>query len=369
MKKALILTASFGGGHNKAANNIKEKLIERNFIVEEIDLLKEISEKLDHLLVGGYLNIISKTPEIYGLIYKGSNLSTQNIFSKPILNILSTKILPIIEKIKPDIIIGTHVFAIGMMEHIKSKKMYNVPFISIITDYVTHKMYFSNCVDYYIVASEFTKNKMIEDGISANRVYGYGIPIDDKFKEKKSQKKDGFNILTIFGTLGMNDFSEYIIPILEISKDINMTIICGKNEELKEKLLKKYSLFISENRLKVLGYTDEISKLMDENQILITKPGGLTLTEAIVKNIPMIIPFFIPGHEEENKNFIVEEEIGVYANGVEKVVKEVKKFYNNRRKIEYMASNMKNISKNFSVIKIVDLIENILKNENLFDKL
>ena len=115
MKKALILTASFGGGHNKAANNIKEKLIKRNFIVQEVDLLKEISEKLENILVVGYLNIGSKTPELYGLIYKGTNFSTQNIFSKPILNILSTKILPIIEQIKPDVIIGTHVFAIGMI--------------------------------------------------------------------------------------------------------------------------------------------------------------------------------------------------------------------------------------------------------------
>ena len=75
MKKALILTASFGGGHNKAANNIREKLELRGFDVEEIDLLKEISEKLDSLLVGGYLGIVTKTPEMYGLIYKGTNLT------------------------------------------------------------------------------------------------------------------------------------------------------------------------------------------------------------------------------------------------------------------------------------------------------
>lgn len=360
MKKALILTASFGGGHNKAANNIKEKLIKRNFLVEEIDLLKEISEKLDSLLVGGYLNIVSKTPDLYGLIYKGTNFTSQNIFSKPILNFLSTKILPIIEDVKPNVIIGTHVFAIGMMEHIRNKNLYDCPFISIITDYVTHKMYFSDYVDYYIVASEFTKEKMIEDGIKKEKVYAYGIPIDDEFKKVTSSKKDGFNILTIFGSLGMNDFSEYIIPILEISKDIKMTMVCGTNEELKEKLLKKYSLFVNEKRLSILGYTEKIATLMETHNLLITKPGGLTVTEAIIKNIPMIIPFFIPGHEEENKNFIVEEEIGVFANGVENVAKEVKKFYKNRRKLEYMASNMKEISKSFSVEKIIDLIDSVI---------
>ena len=131
MKKALILTASFGGGHNKAANNIREKLELRGFDVEEIDLLKEISEKLDSLLVGGYLGIVTKTPEIYGLIYKGTNLTqSQNVLSKPILNILSNKILPILEEKRPNVVIGTHVFAIGIMEHIKQKKYYNVPFIS-----------------------------------------------------------------------------------------------------------------------------------------------------------------------------------------------------------------------------------------------
>ena len=335
MKKALILTASFGGGHNKAANNIREKLELRGFDVEEIDLLKEISEKLDSLLVGGYLGIVTKTPEIYGLIYKGTNLTqSQNVLSKPILNILSNKILPILEEKRPNVVIGTHVFAIGIMEHIKQKKYYNVPFISVITDYITHKMYFSDYVDYYIVASEFTKSRMIDDGIKQDRICAFGIPISDSFKERHYEKKDGFNILTIFGTLGMNDFSEYIMPILDIANDIKLTMVCGKNEELKEKLEKKYSLFIDENRLEIFGYT-------------------------IVKNIPLIIPFFIPGHEEENKNFIVEEEIGVYANGIDAVVKEIKKFYKNRRKIEYMALNMEDIAKGFSVDKIVELVEKI----------
>ena len=85
-------------------------------------------------------------------------------------------------------------------------------------------------------------------------------------KERHFEKKDGFNILTIFGTLGMNDFSEYIMPILDISNDIKLTMVCGKNEELKEKLEKKYSLFVDENRLEILGYTNEIARLMEENQ-------------------------------------------------------------------------------------------------------
>ena len=245
------------------------------------------------------------------------------------------------------------------MEHIKQKKYYDVPFISVITDFITHKMYFSDYVDYYVVASEFTKNRMIDDGIKQDRICAFGIPISDSFKERHFEKKDGFNILTIFGTLGMNDFSEYIMPILDISNDIKLTMVCGKNEELKEKLEKKYSLFVDENRLEILGYTNEIARLMEENQILITKPGGLTVSEAIIKNIPLIIPFFIPGHEEENKNFIVEEEIGVYANSVDAVIKEIKKFYKNRRRVEYMALNMKDIADGFSVDKIAELVEKI----------
>ena len=363
MKRALILTASFGGGHNKAADNVRNKLLEKDFEVDEVDLLKEISEKLDSLLVGGYLGIVSKTPELFGLIYKSTNISSSsNLFSKSMTTVFSTKILPLLEERRPDIIIGTHVFAIGIMEHLKAKKLYDVPFISIITDYITHKMYFSNSVDYYVVGSEFTKQLMVKDGIPSNRVCAFGIPIDDDFKKKNYPKKEGFNILTMFGSLGMDDFSDYIIPIFEIGDDVKMTIVCGKNEELREKLLKKYSLFVDQNKLQVLGFTREISKLMDENQILITKPGGLTITEAIVKNIPMLIPFYIPGHEEENKRFIVEEEIGVFADGVDAVVKEVSKFYKNPRKIEYMSLNMKEMADKFSVDKIVNLVENILQN-------
>ena len=83
MKRALILTASFGGGHNKAADNVRNKLLEKDFEVDEVDLLKEISEKLDSLLVGGYLGIVSKTPELFGLIYKSTNISSSsNLFAQ-----------------------------------------------------------------------------------------------------------------------------------------------------------------------------------------------------------------------------------------------------------------------------------------------
>lgn len=363
MKTVLILTASFGGGHNKAANNLKNKLLEENYNVEIVDVLKEISEKVDNIMIESYLTIINKTPDLYGLLYKTSNSFTQSlnqsILTKPFSSFLSNKLIPIINELNPDIIIGTHVFAIRIVEYLKSKEIFNGKFISIITDFITHKMYFSNDVDYYIVASDFTKDKMISQGIKKDKILTYGIPIDEKFKEKVSEKKEGFNILTMFGALGMDDFSEYIMPLLDISEELKITMVCGKNEELKDKLSHKYSLFVNQGRLKIIGYTTEINKLMEEHQILITKPGGLTVTEAIIKNIPIVVPFFIPGQEQENLEFIIEEEIGVFAEDVNGIVKEVSKFYKNPRKIKYMAENMKEISKNFSVEKTINLIKNI----------
>lgn len=363
MKKILILTASFGGGHNKAANNLMNKLKEHKHDVMVVDMLKETSEFMDSIFIDGYLKMINKTPDLYGLLYKTSNnfnpLSTPSFFTKPFNSFLSNKLIPTIEDFKPDIIIGTHIFAIGIIDYIKSKKIFDGKFISIITDFITHKMYFSNAVDFYIVASEFTKEKMVLNGIKKEKIFTYGIPIDDEFKNKKFDKKDGFNILTMFGALGMDDFSDYIIPILDISQDIKLTMVCGKNEELKEKLESKFSLFIEQKRLEIIGYTNEINRLMEEHQLLISKPGGLTVTEAIIKKIPLIIPFYIPGQEQENLEFIIEEEIGVYAENLEKTIKEITKFYKNRRKIEYMESNMKEIAKNFSTDNIIKLVENI----------
>lgn len=364
MKKILILTASFGGGHNKAANNLKTKLLEEDYQVEIVDILKEISEKVDNVVIEGYLKIINKTPDLYGILYKTSNFNqnvTPSVFTKPFSVFLSNKLIPILEEIQPDIIIGTHVFAIGIVEYLKVKNLFDGKFISIITDFITHKMYFSQAVDYYIVASEFTKEKMCNQGIKKEKIFTYGIPIADEFKLKTHEKKEGFNILTMFGALGLDHFSDYIIPILDIAEDIKITMVCGKNEKLKEKLSQKYSLFVNQGRLEIIGFTSEISRLMEENQILISKPGGLTVTEAIIKNIPIIVPFFIPGQEEENLEFILEEEIGVFAEDLNGILKEIKKFYNNRRKIQYMSENMYELSKSFSVEKIINLINSITK--------
>lgn len=366
MKKVLILTASFGGGHNKAANNLKNKLIEEKYDVVVVDILKEFSEKVDTVVIESYLKIINKTPDLYGILYKTSNtltpITSPSFLTKPFATILTTKIAHLINEINPDLIIGTHVFAIGVVEYLKSKELFNGKFISIITDFITHKMYFSKYVDYYIVGSEFTKEKMSNQGIPKSKIFVYGIPIDDEFKKRKHSKKDGFNILTMFGALGMDDFSDYIIPILDIGDDVKITMVCGKNEELREKLSTKYSLFVNQGKLELIGYTNEISRLMEENQILISKPGGLTVTEAIIKNIPMVIPFYIPGQEQENLEFIIEEEIGVFAENVEILVKELKRFYKNRRKIDYMARNMEELAKNFSVKNIITLINTITNN-------
>lgn len=343
-KKVLIMSASTGGGHNRAARAIKEELTNKSIDgitidCEIIDSLKIVNGTMDKLISRGYEKSAKYTPKAWGGVYKltESNLISRNEFKdNPLTSLISRKLKKLIEVKKPDLIIGTHPFPMIALSTLKKhsqlsknnelstftesfhKYYQNLdipPLITVLTDYTTHSAYIQNEIDYYITGHEYVKELLIEDGIEAEKIKPYGIPVEKSFLTNRSRETvlselnldpNKFTVLLMGGSFGAGSIKDTLSELISIDRDFQIIVITGRNKSLKEKLeknLMSHEQSIDKN-ICVLGFTDKMNDLLSAVDILVSKPGGLTTTESLLKEVPMIVPYFIPGQEEENLDFL-----------------------------------------------------------------
>ena len=343
-KKVLIMSASTGWGHNRAARAIKEELTNKSIDgitidCEIIDSLKIVNGTMDKLISRGYEKSAKYTPKAWGGVYKltESNLISRNEFKdNPLTSLISRKLKKLIEVKKPDLIIGTHPFPMIAFSTLKKhsqlsknnelstftesfhKYYQNLdipPLITVLTDYTTHSAYIQNEIDYYIAGHEYVKELLIEDGIEAEKIKPYGIPVEKSFLTNRSRETvlselnldpNKFTVLLMGGSFGAGSIKDTLSELISIDRDFQIIVITGRNKSLKEKLeknLMSHEQSIDKN-ICVLGFTDKMNDLLSAVDILVSKPGGLTTTESLLKEVPMIVPYFIPGQEEENLDFL-----------------------------------------------------------------
>ena len=245
------------------------------------------------------------------------------------------------------------------------KKGLKAPYILIVTDFNAHYTYVSNYVDAYITGSEFTKKTLINKGISPERIYPIGIPISQKFyteiTEANELKDEYFNLLLMSGSLGLNSISIVLKELLKNKNRLRITVVCGKNTKLRDKLLNYCNDNNFENKkLHILGFTKDVSYLMDYCDIIISKPGGLTVTESIVKNTPLVIPFAIPGQEQENIDFLVNEGYSILLSDINDINEVVNRLIDNKAILLDIKSKLQSLSSTYSTKKIVEIGENLI---------
>lgn len=305
MGKVIILTASTGGGHNKVAQTLKEEMIELGHDVEVVDFLKSQNKIYELVVSHGYELLASKFPTLYGNLYKFSNNDQVNpVALRAIRRSEKAYTRKVVKEYDPDIIVTTHPFAAAAIGALKASGEISQPVIAIVTDFIAHKAYLSNGIDHYIVGSPFTKKKLEVAGILESRVHTFGIPVAKVFYETLLPKNDRFTVLVMGGSMGLSQMSEVVEEIIKEARDLKIIIVTGNNKELYETLEEEYSLQIEENIIELFGFTKEIHRLMDQAHLVVTKPGGLTVSESIVKELPLIVPFYIPGQEYENLMFL-----------------------------------------------------------------
>lgn len=368
MKKVLILTASTGEGHNQAAKTIENEYSKKGYECHRVDMFKSTHRSMDVLMADGYRILASNLPRMYGTLYRQSDTANFNkLIARRVLKITEIRLHKIIHRLNPDLIIATHPFAVPVMGNMKAKGRCTQPYIQVVTDFKAHYAYVDSHVDAYITASEFTKNGLIKRGIPEKKIFAYGIPVKQDFINRAdvpvgvSETIDRFELLIMGGSMGLKPIKNVVRAVAENPRDIHMTVVCGNNKVLKKSLTNRFEDYIGSGKMDVLGFTTNIPELMEKSHVIITKPGGLTSSEAINMSTPMLIPFSIPGQEQENTDFLVNSGMALEATGAEDINRKINQLMDQPHLCHEMSRNMTELSSNYSVQKIVDLGEQMMK--------
>ena len=363
MKKIIILYASYGGGHFSAAKNIKEYIDSNYKDVEVIlfDFMRYVNKAINKITVNMFSFINTNIPWMWGEIY----YHTQNPFFDKVFTlsnkILSYKLKNLFRKENPDIIISTHFFAGHICSLLKKKGKITAKLANIITDYgedpYNEWIAGHEFIDYIFASSFEMKNVLISKGVSGSKIFDTGIPISPKFLNKYN-KTDIFRSLNLienkktvlfFGGGEMGLGKSKTIKVFEVLansfNNIQVIAIAGKNKELKKAFEKLSVEYNREDSIKVFGFTNRVSEFMNIADIVITKPGGLTTTECLVSNLPIIAINPIPGQETENAEFLEKNNCAYWLKKDDNIFEVLNSILNNDEKIESMKKNTISIAK------------------------
>ena len=355
----LILTGKFGMGHYSAAEAIKQEIEENykdiNVNIKIIDIIDYSFPAISSYVYKSFDTLVSKWANLYNFI--NTNNEERNI--KTFNYLFIKKLDKLFDKYNPEVVISTLPISSQYISKYKSIKKSNVPLLTFITDISSHSEWIHKNTNYYFVGDEKIKGSLVNKGISEEKIIITGIPVRKQFREidmdlnKNNKKKE---VLIMGGGLGLISVNDELFEVLNNVKDIKTTIITGNNKSMYEYLRDKYK------NIKVIGYTEEVSKYMKNSDLIISKSGGITLFEAIYSEVPMYVinPFLV--QEIKNSKFIEKEKIGrVIRDKDFDIVSDILNLINDDYEITKMKNNMKNIKSRINQNEIINVLDKFMK--------
>ncbi len=329
MSKILITTESIAGsGHLKAAESLKDGLISMDGNIEVVirNTLSFVSPLLEKMTRESYLHTLNKAPRLWGWAY-GKEGIWSAMFKESLGHMLSFRLSMLIRLERPDVIVCTHAFCLSGFAKAKTKYGFSYSLGAAITDFDVNGFWVHEDVDFYLVAHEKIRDKLIHTyNVPEHNVYVTGIPISPRFQtavDKKVLRDElGLNreiptLLLLGGGTGWGPIEEVVEAIEEIQQPLQIVVITGSNEQLREKLKRKQAE--THHHLKVEGYVKNMESWMGASDLVVTKPGGLTASEALASGLPLIIYKGIPGQEERNANFLLAHQVAFRAQSKEQL--------------------------------------------------
>ncbi len=322
----LILSCSGGAGHIRAAEALHRMAQFLNYPIytKHFDILELTPKVFKRLYSETYIQLVNRAPELWGYLYQQSEQKPyeKTPFIKAFDKLNYKKYLKTILSLKPDALICTHFLPYISISSQFQNKNYNIPIFSVTTDFDVHQLWIDPIVERYFVFHEETAWQLQSKYVPINRIETTGIPIMPEFSKKEKSNlvrtklelhQKGFTILILSGGFGIGrvqNIVEHTINTISFfpTKKFNLIIVCGRNEKAKSDINKIQ--FPQNAHVNIFGFVDNIHQLMDASDIVITKAGGLTSSEALAKSLPMLIIDPIPGQESRNTDLIVEHGAG-----------------------------------------------------------
>ncbi|MFO7161516.1 MAG: glycosyltransferase [[Clostridium] cellulosi] len=328
--KVLILTTSTGQGHNAAASAISEGLNALGCETEILDVLSVGKRNISPHISSLYSNIVNHTPLLFSALYNMGAVVSSSKRHSPIyyLNSLySSSLERKLNESMPDVIVCTHIFGAQAFTYLYNKNRIRIPSVAIMTDYTCSPFWEETKADKFVIPSPLLIDEFAEKGIPKEKIVPIGIPVRTKYihKTEKAVARKKLNLpldKTVFfcmgGSTGFGNIKKLCVELKKVKPDCIITAVCGHNEKLYRKLCEYPSV-------KAYNFSDDVDILMDAADVVLTKPGGLTISEAASKRIPLILTAPIPGAETMNAAFFEKCGMAISAKNIKDAAAAAKK--------------------------------------------
>jgi processive 1,2-diacylglycerol beta-glucosyltransferase len=359
--RILILSASVGGGHLRAAEAMELALRERapNASIRNLDVLTLANKAFRRIYGKGYLDVATHAPHFLGYVYDllDRPKDKEGDFEPDRLRIALEKLnmQPFLRLLKSetwDMVVNTHFLPAEIIGSLRSTGRISVPQVTVTTDFMTHRLWVQEPCEHYFAATMESAVYLTSWGVAPGRVSVTGIPIHPVFCRRKARAEclDAQNlrgdrpiVLLLSGGFGVGPIEQLFEATLTIDLPIEIVVVCGRNEELGRKL--SQHAVPRRHRAIVLGYTAAIDELMAVADVVISKPGGLTSAEVLARGSVLAIVNPIPGQESRNSDHLLENGAAIKIGPASTLPYKIGALLTDRKRLARLKANARRLSR------------------------
>jgi len=326
LARVLFLSASVGVGHTAAAQAVRSALAEldSSFETQTVDSYKYAASVFSKVVADGYIGMVKTVPQLYRYIYDRAERATQVPgFRRWVSQYTAANLRALIAERKPDLVVCTHAFPCGVMSEYKRQFDPALPVVGIVTDFVVHPFWIYSNIDAYAVATPEMRQTLTSRGVPRERILVSGIPVDARFERPRlpvaelraslGLPVDRRIVLMMGGGLGIGPLDVMMRALRGLDVPVAGAIIVGRNGRLEKRVHALAER--TEYPLRVFGFVDNVYDYMHASDLLLSKPGGMTSSEALSAQLPMVLVKPLPGQEERNTRYLVSKRAAIRARG------------------------------------------------------
>ncbi|MEH7304020.1 MGDG synthase family glycosyltransferase [Neobacillus drentensis] len=368
MKKILFLPLlQMQSGHHQVAEALMDLLKNHteDLHVKKIDLLSYTNKSLEKVITHGYLNWIRYAPETYNLAYKSFFYvsPTKKQSFKWYQPLFLKKMEQLLAEEKPDLLVCTHGFPSYLLSKLKMKGKCDIPIINVYTDFFINSVWGREGIDLHLLPSQEIKERLGRKyQIPNQQMIVTGIPVHEEISKTPNRKQhnDRLKILLSGGNSGLGGMLK-LAEELKGSSNLDFFVLCGNNKKLYDELL-SWNL----EHIKPLTYLSsrvEMNILYEEVDAIVSKPGGVTISEAIRKRLPIFVHSALPGQEEINLQYLNRKELIFELDQKSSLEKQLLRVLKDQKKMNRWEHAVDSYQQGIDAEKpgeIVDLIETLL---------
>lgn len=360
-RRYLLMHIAASSGHERASRAIEQTIrrVDGSATVVRIDAALYSSRFVRWTISRTYHSLIRHQPDVWEYLYDNPYVHRRVRHLRALLHRYhAAKFARLLEAVRPDVIACTQAYPCGLVADFKKRHGLTTPLIGILTDHAPHIYWFHDTVDAYVAPSEHVKATFVQRGVPAERVKVLGIPIDVRFIERTDRaaaaRAFGLDpakpiLLLMGGGSGFGPLRDILLGLDLLPHPVQLVVIAGMNRSL--------HAWAGAHRFRhpvlALGYSEEVPRLMDAATLLISKPGGMTSSEALAKQLPLVIVNPIPGQEAYNARFLTAYGAAVQAESADTVRQTVRDLLDDPDRLDAMRRSAAALAKPNAALDIV----------------